>query len=176
VKRINLLPWREHRKKLKIRQFVIVWFGVSCSCLILLFTAKILIIQQIKHYQFASDRVLLQIKTTSPIMQEIKKLQFASIELTKIIKIVQANHRQIIKILDFITHLKYLITPDIFVCLIEFNPPYLSLVMHASSEKKYLTFIRFLQSKYNQKLQWLILNKSQDLQCDFMVQMMFDKN
>lgn len=176
MKQINLLPWREHRSKLKIRQFVITWLGVSCSCLILLFTAKIFIIQQIKHYQLASYRILLQIKTTAPLVQEIKKLQFSSKELIKIIKNIQTNHKQIKKILTFITHLNYLITPDVFVRLIEFNPPYLSLVMHASSEKEYLTFIKDLQFKYASPLQWLMLHKSQDLQLDFMVQMMVDKN
>ncbi|MGC1855007.1 MAG: hypothetical protein WA659_06525 [Candidatus Aquirickettsiella sp.] len=172
MKQINLLSWREHRKKLKISQFFIVWFGTLCTCFILLFITKILIIKQIKHYQLVSNHILLQIKTLSPTVQKTKKLKLASKELKKIIKIVQTNHQKIKKILDFITHLKYLITPDIFLRLIEFNPPYLNLVMHASSEKKYLTFIKFLQFKYDQKLQWVMFNKSQDLQCDFLIQML----
>jgi Tfp pilus assembly protein PilN len=142
VKQINLLPWRELKSKLKKRQFVIVWLCVSCSCLILLFTEKILIIQQIKHYQLAHGHILLQLKATSLIVHEIKKLQYEEKELTKIIKIIHSNHQQIKKILDFINHLKYLISPDIFVRLIEFHPPYLRLIMHANSEEKYLTLIR----------------------------------
>lgn len=176
MNQINLLPWREQENKLKIRQFIIVWFGISCSCLILLFTAKILIIQQMKHYQLAYEDVLLKIKTLSPKVREIKQLQFASKELNKIIKVVQINHQQVKKILDFITHLKYLISPDIFVRLIEFHPPYVNLVMHAGSKKEYLTLIKFLKLKYDHEVRWLILDKSQDLQLDFMIQMMFDKN
>jgi Tfp pilus assembly protein PilN len=176
MKKINLLPWREQQNKLKTRQFAIVWFGVSCSCLILLFITKILIVQQIKHYQLAHESVLLQIKIVSPIVQKIKELQFLSKQLMKIIKIIQVNHQQVIKILDFMNHLKYLITPDIYMRLIEFHSPFLSLVMHANSEKEYLSFIKFLQFKYDPKLRWLILNKSQDLQLDFIVQMLFDKN
>ena len=175
MKKINLLPWRKQQNKLKTRQFFIVWFGVSCSCLILILITKILIIQQIKHYQLACESVLLQIKTASPIVQKIKRLQFLEKELTKIVKIIQFNHQQVIKILDFINNLKYLITPDIFIRLLEFHSPYLNLVMHADSEKKYLTFIKSLQFKYGSKLQWLILQKSQDLQLDFIVQILFGK-
>lgn len=176
MKQINLLPWREQQNKLKKKQFFIIWFGVSCSCIIFLFTAKILIAQQIKYYQLAYNGIFLQIKTLSPTMEKIKQLQFASKELEKIVKIVQVNHQQLKKILDFIIHLKQLIPPDIFVRFIEFHSPCLNLIMHANSENKYLTFIKFLQLKYDQKLQWVMLNKSQDLQCDFLVQMTFDEN
>lgn len=174
MKQINLLPWREHRNKLKIRQFVIIWFGVSCSCIILLFIAKILIIQQIKNYHRDSDGILLQIKTLSPRIQAIKQLELSSKELYKIVKIIQVNHQQIKKILDFIVKLKYLITPDIFVRFIEFDPPYLSLVMHADSKKEYLNFIQLLQFKYHSQLRWWILRNN--IQTDFIVQMLFDKN
>jgi Tfp pilus assembly protein PilN len=175
VNQLNLLPWREYKNKLKIRQFAIVWLCVSCSCLILLFTARILIMQQIKHYQLACDHILFQIKAASPIVRGVKKLQYAEKELTKIIKIIHSNHQRVKKVINFITNLKYLITPDIFVRLIEFHPPYLSLIMHANSEKKYLTLIKFLQFNYDSKLQWLIL-KYQGLQLDFIVQMMIDKD
>ena len=175
MNQINLLPWRERKNKVKIRQFVILWFGVSGSCFILVLIASMVIIHQIKHYQVAYRHILLQIKTTSPLVHEVKKLQYEEQELSKIIKITQFNHQQLRKFLDFIAHLKYLITPDIFVRLIEFHPPYLSLIMHADSEKKYLTFIKVLQFKYDPKLQWLIL-KSQGSQLDFVVQMMVGKD
>lgn len=175
MKQINLLPWREDKAKLNIRQFVLVWFGVSCSCIFLLFIANILIIQQIKHYQFVSNDIFLQIKKLSPTMQKIKQLQFALSELQKIVIIIQDNHQQIKKILDFIIQLKYLISPDIFVRFIEFNPPYLSLVIHADSNKEYLAFIKLLQFKYGEKLHWWTLNKSNELYGDFVVQMLFDK-
>lgn len=146
-----------------------VWFCVSCFCLILLFSTKILIIQQTKNYQLAYDRTFLQIKNIAPIVQEIK-------ELTSIIKIIKTNRQQVIKILEFITHLKYLITPDIFVRLIAFHPPYLSLIMHANSEKEYVKFKESLQLKFDSKLQWLILKQFHNLQMDFVVQMILDKN
>lgn len=176
MKKINLLPWREQQSKLKIRQFLTVWLGVSCSCFILLFIAKILILQQVKHYQLTYDSILLQIKTLSPTVQEVKKLQFAVKELQKIIKTIQTNHQQVKKILDFVRHLNFLITPDIFVRLIEFHSPYLRLIMHANSEIEYLAFIKFLQLKYDPRLQWWILNRTHGLDLDFMVQMTLDEN
>lgn len=142
--------------------------------IILLFIAKILIIQQIENYHRVSDGILLQIKTLSPRIQAIKQLELSSKELYKIVKIIQVNHQQIKKILDFIIKLKYLITPDIFVRFIEFDPPYLSLVMHADSKKEYLNFIQLLQFKYHSQLRWWILRNN--IKTDFIVQMLFEKN
>lgn len=176
MKQINLLPWREHKNKLKVRRFVIIWFYVSCSCLILLFVTKILIIQQIKHYQLAYERIYLQMENISPIVQEIKKLQYKEKELTNIIKKIKTNSQQVKKILDFISHLKYLLTPDIFIRLIAFHPPYLSLIMHANSKKGYIKFKKLLQLNFDSKLQSLILNQFQNLQLDFVVQMLFNEN
>jgi Tfp pilus assembly protein PilN len=173
VKQINLLPWREHKNKLKIRQFVILWFGVSCSCFVLLFITSIVIMQQIKHYQLSSNRILLKLKTISPIVQKIKKLHYEEQELKKIIKITHRNRQQLRKILDFMTHLKYLLSPDIFIRLIEFYPPYFILIMHASSEKQYLKTIKALQIKYSSKLKDFIINKSKDLTLDFIIKMTF---
>ncbi len=173
MKQINLLPWREHKNKLKIRRFIIVWFYVSCTCLMFIFVTKILIIQQIKHYQLAYQRIFLQMKNISPVVQEIEKLQFKEKELTSITKNIKTNHQQVKKILNFINHLKYLITPDIFIHLVAFHPPYLSLIMHAKSKKEYIKFKKLLQLKFDSKLQSLILNQFQNLQLDFVVQMIF---
>ncbi|WP_339050079.1 hypothetical protein [Rickettsiella endosymbiont of Xylota segnis] len=176
MKQINLLPWREHKNKLKIRRFIIVWFYVSCSCLILIFVTKILIIQQIKHYQLAYQRIYFQMKNISPIVQEIKKIKYKEKQLTKIIQNIKTNRQQVKKILDFISHLKYLITPDIFIHLVAFHPPYLSLIMHANSKKEYVKFKKLLQLKFDSKLQSLILNQFQNLQLDFVVQMILNEN
>lgn len=176
MKQINLLPWREHKNKLKIRRFIIVWFYVSCSCLILIFVTKILIIQQIKHYQLAYEHIFLQMKNISPVVQEIKKLQYKEKELTNIIKNIKTNHQQVKKILNFMSHLKYLITPDIFIHLVAFHPPYLNLIMHAKSKKEYVKFKKLLQLKFDSKLQSRIFNQFQNLQLDFVVQMIFNEN
>lgn len=173
MKEINLLPWREHKNKLKIRQFFIVLSCISFLCFILLFTVKIIISQQIKHYQLAYGRILLQIKARSSILYEIKKLQYEEQVLTKIIKITQLNHQQLRKILDLIAHLKYLLSPDIFIRLIEFYPPYFILIMHANSEERYLKIIKALRIKYNSKLKSLIFNKSKNLTLDFIVKITF---
>lgn len=174
MKKINLLPWREHKNKLKIRRFIIVWFYVSCSCLILIFVSKILIIHQIKHYQLAYERIFLQMKNISPIVQEMKKLQYKEKELTNIIKKIKINNQQVKKILDFISHLKYLLTPDIFIRLIAFHPPYLSLIMHANSKKEYIKFKKLLQLNFDSKLYSQIFNEFKNLQLDFIVQMSFN--
>lgn len=176
MKQINLLPWREHKNKLKTRRFIIVWFYVTCTCLILIFITKILIIQQIKHYQLAYQRIFLQMKNISPKVQEIKKLQYKEKELAYIIKNIKTNHQQVKKILNFINHLEYLITPDIFIHLIAFHPPYLNLIMHAKSKKEYIKFKNLLKLKFNSKLQSLILNQFQNLQLDFVVPMIFNEN
>ena len=170
VKQINLLPWRDHEKKLKKRQFFIIWLGVSCLCFILLFMANAMINEQIKNYEMVSHRTSINLKASSYKMQEIKKLQYEKKELTKIIKNTQINHHQLRKILDFMIHLKYLITPDIFISLVEYYPPYFIVNMHTSSEKKYLKIIKIMKIKYNFKLKTLIFNKSKDdLALDFLI-------
>jgi hypothetical protein len=176
VKKINLLPWREHKNKLKVRRFVIVWFYISCSCLILLFVTKVLITQQIKHYQLAYERIFLQMKNISPIVQEMRKLQYKEKELSNIIKKIKTNNQQVKKVLDFISHLKYLLTPDIFIRLIAFHPPYLSLIMHANSKKEYIKFKRLLQLNFDSKLQSQIFNQFDNLQLDFVIQKIFNQN
>ncbi|TLY47574.1 MAG: hypothetical protein E6K54_04030 [Gammaproteobacteria bacterium] len=175
MKQINLLPWREHKNKLKIRRLAIVWLTVSGFFLILLLIAKIIIIQQIKHCQLTNDHIYFQIKNISSRIKELKKLKDEEKELRNIVKTNQINHRQIKKIQDLINRLQYLITPDLFVRLIEFYPPYLSLIMHANSEKEYVLFKQILQSKFNYKIRWLILNQFQNLQLDFFAQIIFTK-
>lgn len=72
-----------------------------------------------------------------------------------------------------IAHLKYLLSPDIFIRLIEFYPPYFILIMHANSEERYLKIIKALRIKYNSKLKSLIFNKSKNLTLDFIVKITF---
>ncbi len=147
-----------------------ILFGVSCLCFILLFTANAMIIQQIKNYQRMRHRISMNLKASSYEMQEIKKLKYEKKELTKIIKTTQINHHQLRKVLDFMIHLEYLITPDIFIRMIEYYPPYFILNMHASSEKKYLKIIEIMKIKYNFKLKTLIFIKSKDdLALDFLI-------
>lgn len=176
VKQINLLPWREYEKKLAMKRFIIAWFCIFCFFLILVFTAKIIIIQQIKHYQFAYDHIFLQSKYLSTKIQEIKKLHYEENTLKNIVKAIEINHQQIKKILDLIHHLNYLITPDLFVRFIEFHPPYCNLIMHANSEKEYVSFKKLLQSKVDSKVQWLILNQFQNMQLDFIGQIILNKD
>lgn len=176
MSQINLLPWREQKGRLKIRRFVIAWFCVSCSCLTLVFVTKIYMTQQIKRYQLAYERIFLQMQNLSPVVQEIRKLQYKEKERVNIIKNINTNRKQVKKILDFISHLKYLITPDIFVRLIAFHPPYLSLILHANSKKDYIKFKKILQLKFDSKLQSQVLNQFQNLQLDFAVQMIVNKN
>ena len=176
MKKINLLPWRELQNKLKIRQYIIIWFSISCLFLILLLIEKIIIIQQIKHYQFANDRLFLKVKNISPKVKELKNLQYKEEELKNIVKIIQINHQEIKKILEIINHLKYLITPDLFVRLVDFFPPYMSLIMHAKSKKEYESFKKLLYSKYGAKIKWLILNQYQNMQLDFIAQIFLTRN
>lgn len=172
MKQINLLPWREQEKKSKIRQFIIVWLGISCSCFSLLIIASIVVIQQIKNYQLISHHISLQLKTLSYKMQEINQLHYEKKELTKIIKIIQINHHQLKNISNFLTHLKYLVTPDIFINMIEFYPPYFILILHTSSEKNYLRIIKAIQIKFDYKLKLSIFNRSNnDSAVDFLIKM-----
>ncbi|MFZ0218657.1 MAG: hypothetical protein WAL30_00400 [Candidatus Aquirickettsiella sp.] len=174
MKQINLLPW-EQKNKLEKRQFLIVWVGALSLCIIFLFFVQVIIIQQIKYYQFAQDRILLQIKIISPLVRKMKKLQYEEKELIKTIKTTQLNRQRIRKILTFVKHLKYLITPDIYIRLIEFQPPYLRLIMHSTSENQCLLFIKILQLKYDPTVQWKVLYKSSSLHVDIIVKMMLDK-
>lgn len=172
MKKINLLPWREQEKKLKIKRFFVIWVGVSCSCFSLLIIYSIAVTKQIKDYQLISNRIILQLKTLSNKIQKIKKLQYEERELIKIIKITKINHYQLNKISNFLTHLKYLTNPDIFINLIEYYPPYFILILHVNSEKNYLRLIKNVKIRFNYKLKSIILNRSKyNSTLDFLIKM-----
>jgi 2-polyprenyl-3-methyl-5-hydroxy-6-metoxy-1,4-benzoquinol methylase len=48
--------------------------------------------------------------------------------------------------------------------------------MHAKSKKEYVKFKKLLQLKFDSKLQSRIFNQFQNLQLDFVVQMIFNEN
>jgi hypothetical protein len=172
MKQINLFPWREQEIKSKIKQFILIWFGVSCVCFSLLFIANIVIIQQIKNYQLISQRIFFKLKNSAYKIQEMRKLKYEKKELTRIIKITQVNHYKLRKILEFLIYLEYLIAPDIFIQLIEFYPPYFILIMHSSTEKNYFKIIKSLKIKNKYKLNVQIINKAKDsLSLDFLIKM-----
>lgn len=162
MKNINLLPWREQEIKSKVKQFILIWFGASCVCFVLLFIANIIVFQQIKSYQLISHRIFLKLKTSASKIQEMRKLQYGKKELTRIIKITQINHYQLRKILKFLIYLKYLITPDIFIRFIEYYPPYFILILHAGAEKNYFKIIKSLKIKDKYKLNVQIFNKTKN--------------
>lgn len=176
VKQINLLPRRKQENKFKIRRLVIILVSITIFYLISLSSVKIIINQQIKHYQLDDNRISLQIKNISTKLQKLKKLQYEEKKLRGIIKALQINRKQIKKIRDLINYLKYLITPDLFVRLIEFYPPNLLFVMHANSEKEYVIFKKLFELKFNYKIQWLILNQFQNSQLDFLVHIFCNEN
>lgn len=176
VKQINLLPWREQKNKLKVRRLAIIFISISFFYLILLIFVKIIIIHQAKHYQLDNDRMFLQIKNLSTKVQKLKNLQYEEKKIINIIQAVQINHKQIKKIRDLINYLKDLITPDLFVRLIEFYPPYLDFVIHAKSEKEYVIFKKLFELKFDYKIKWLILNQFQNSQLDCLAQIFFNKN
>lgn len=176
MNKINLLPWRDQKTRDEKKQFFIIWFGVLFLCILILFVIKIILIQQITHYQLASNQLLSRIKMTSSKVNEVKTLQHAEHALTKIVKSTKRNYQQIRKLLALITHLNNLVSPDIFVRLIEFHPPYLNLIMHADSERRCLTFVNSLKLNYDPRLQWLTFNKGEGLPVDFMIKMIVDKN
>ena len=175
VKQINLLPWREQKNKLKVRRLAIIFISISFFYLILLIFVKIIIIHQAKHYQLENDRMFLQIKNLSTKVQKLKNLQYEEKKIINIIQAVQINHKQIKKIRDLINYLKDLITPDLFVRLIEFYPPYLVFVIHAKSEKEYVIFKKLFELKFDYKIKWLILNQFQNSQLDCLAQIFFNK-
>lgn len=176
MKQINLLPWREQKNKLKVRRLAIIFISISFFYLILLIFVKIIIIHQAKHYQLDHDRMFLQIKNISTKVQKLKNLQYEEKKIINIIQAIQINRKQIKKIRDIINYIKDLITPDLFVRLIEFYPPYLVFVMHAKSEKEYVVFKKLFELKFDYKIKWLILNQFQNSQLDFLTQIFFNKN
>ena len=175
MKKINLLPMRESEKNLKIRSYVTPLSYISSIYVILLFIAKIITIQQIKHYQLDNEDILFQIKKISTKVQEVKKLKYEQSELKNIAKVIHINHQEIEKILDLIDHFKHSIPPALFVRLIEFYPPYLTLIMHANSKKEYIKFKKWLELNSHCKIKWLILNQSQNLQLDFMANILLQR-
>lgn len=119
--------------------------------------------------------MFLQIKNISTKVQKLKNLQYEEKKIINIIQAIQINRKQIKKIRDLIKYIKDLITPDLFVRLIEFYPPYLVFIMHAKSEKEYVVFKKLFQLKFDYKIKWLILNQFHNSQLDFLTQIFLIK-
>lgn len=119
--------------------------------------------------------MFLQIKNILTKVQKLKNVQYEEKKIINIIQAIQINRKQMKKIRDLINYLKDLITPDLFVRLIKFYPPYLVFVMHAKSEKEYVIFKKLFELKFDYKIKWLILNQFQNSQLDFLAQIFLIK-
>ncbi len=167
---INLLPWREQKHKYRKKEFIICWVSILCLSVGLVYWLKTLIVHQIKEYYLYNEQLLHNLNHLLPIVQKNNRLKEEINVLNKSISRMQDNHEKIRKILYFISHLNYLSTPDLFIRIIEYHPPYLSLAMRAVSKNQSLSLIKALQLKfYNYKLQWIFTNESKELACDFLV-------
>jgi hypothetical protein len=167
---INLLPWREQRYKYRKKEFIIYWISIFCLSVGLVYLLKMLIVHQIKEYYLYSDQLLNHLNHLLPIVQKTNQLKEEVNLLKKSVNRMQENHEKILKILDFISYLNYLSTPDLFIRIIEYHPPYLSLAMGAVSKKQSLSLIKSLQLKfYNYKLEWIFTNETKKSTCDFLV-------
>ena len=167
---INLLPWREQKYKYRKKEFIICWISIFFLSVGLVYCLKILIVHQIKEYYLYNDQLLHHLKYLLPIVKKNNQLKKEINVLDKSINSMRDNHENIRKILDFISHLNYLSTPDLFIRIIEYHPPYLSLAMRSVSKNQSLSLIKALQSKfYNYKLQWVFTNETKKSGCDFLV-------
>ena len=176
MKLINLLRLKEE-KNFRWKKFFLIWAIMLLLCTIFIFVEKILIIHKIKQYQLSRNNLLIQLKFTSEMLQKTKKLKYKEKILIKFTTVTAINHRQIIKFMDFLTYLRKIIKSDnIFIRLIEFNPPYCSVLLQTISEKKFLLLIKNLKLHYDPKLQWKILNKTPKLYLDFIIKVIFDEN
>lgn len=176
MKLINLLRLKEE-KNAGWRKFFFVWAIMLLLCTIFIFFEKILILHKIKQYQLSRNNSLIQLKSTSEMLKKIKKLKYKEKILIEFTTVTAINHRQIIKFMDFLTYLGKVIKSDnIFIRLIEFNPPYCSVLLQTISEKKFLLLIKNLQLHYDPKLQWKILSKKPELYLDFIIKVIFDEN
>lgn len=167
---INLLPWRERRYKCRKKEFIICWIGIFCFSMVLVLLLKMLIVHQIKKYHLYNDQLLHNLNHLLPLVEKTNQLKEERNALRKSVNSMQNNHKMIRKILDFIRHLNYLATPDLFIRIIEYHPPYLSLAIRAVSKKQSLSVIKALQSKFNNyKLQWIFTNEGKLSACDFLI-------
>ncbi len=167
---INLLPWREQRYKCRKKEFIIYWIGIFAFNVVLVLLLKMLIVHQIKKYHLYNDQLLHHLNHLSPLLEKTNQLKEEGNLLIKTANSMKNNHKTIRKILDFIKHLNYLATPDLFIRIIDYHPPYLSLAMRAVSRKQSLSVIKALQLKFNNyKLQWIFTNESKLSACDFLI-------
>jgi methyl-accepting chemotaxis protein len=167
---INLLPWREQRYKCRKKEFIICWIGIFAFSVVLVLLLKMLIVHQIKKYHLYNDQLLHHLNHLLPRVEKTNQLKEEINALRKSVNSMQNNHKMIRKILDFIRHLNYLATPDLFIRIIEYHPPYLSLAIRAVSKKQSLSVIKALQLKFNNyKLQWIFTNESKLSACDFLI-------
>lgn len=166
---INLLPWREKKRKYIKREFIICWISIFCLSMGLVYSLKIFIVHQIEKYYLYNDQLLHHLKYLLPIVQKNNQLKEEVNVLGRSVNRMQENHENIRKFLDFISHLNYLSTPDLFVRIIEYHPPYLNLAMRGMSKKRSLSLIKALQLKfYDYKMQWIFTSETKKLACDFL--------
>lgn len=167
---INLLPGRRNKRKYRKKEFIIYWISTFLLSVGLIYVLKTLIVHQIKEYYLYNDRLLYHLNHLLPIVQKNNQLKEKLNGLKISINSMQNNHEKIRKILEFISHLNYLSTPELFIRIIEYHRSYLILAMRAASKNHSLSLIKALQSKfYNYKLQCIFTNENKKSACDFLV-------
>lgn len=174
MKKINLLPWREKENNQQKKEFIIYWLSALFLCIGLIYASKILIVYQTNEYYLYKDQLLSRLSDISLEIQKDNQLKREINRLKNSINIMQCNHAQLRKILDFIVNIKHFTTPDIFIRIVEYQRPFLKFYIGATSEKNILALIEALQLRYTHRLQWkLINNRANNLYNFFLVTINF---
>lgn len=169
MKKINLLPWREIKVNQQRNEFIIYGCNALLMCIGLLFILKFLINYQIDKYSLYSEQLLNRLGYISLEINKKKQLTNKLKELKNRIILVQTNHSQLRKILDFITYIKKFTMTGIFIKIIEYQKPLLNLYVESSSKKIALSLIDSLSSKYKHKIKWRSVNNSENTPYNFII-------
>lgn len=103
---INLLPWREERKELRKKEFIVLLAGASLAAILVVFVVHLSMKRSI-HFQMANNELLRQeITLLDKQIEQIKALKDEKERLLarmQIIQELQTNRPHIVRLFDGVT-------------------------------------------------------------------------
>jgi|GEM_PF-3675597 Tfp pilus assembly protein PilN len=148
-KAINLLPWKA--KKNRRVNFLILFSVVLLLSFLSILLLNRLIAYQVKQLNLYKIGLVNQLSALSLSIEKIQSLKQQIKQLKSIQQRLHTNHVQIRKILVLLDEFSVLTSPYFVIHAVDYQAPYLSLLVSVDSEKKFLKLI----DKNNRKLKYV---------------------
>src|SRR5210317_342420 len=101
--RINLLPWREEKRRERQRQFLVTLLMTAVLGVLIVFMVGTIFDQKIKHQQSRNDRVKQEIRLLETRIKKIEELERTRARLIsrkQVIERLQASRSTTVELLD----------------------------------------------------------------------------